>query len=373
MTGKQFTPNWSKHPGLLLAQVLEARGLRQSELAERTGLSAKHINQIIKQSIGISSDVAVLLERALGVTADIWIQWDAAYQEFESRRKADEALTSYQPWADQFDRPTLERHGILDTTDTGTTAVDKILKFFEVATPQAFEQTWVRPSVSFRRSQAFTVHEPNTALWLRLVERSAAGLQVEPFSPRALRGVAKTIPRLTTMSVPNGFVAARAALAEAGVALTFVREITGTRVGAATWWITGDRPAIGITARQKRPDNFWFSLLHEIGHIALHPRRASYLDLETPDYADPAEAEADKFASDLLFPGDTTDRIVGARSQHDLILIAAQLGVGVPTIAGCYGKLTQNWRIVGKLRGSITDDDIRTLETAVASPAAQLR
>ena len=62
----EFTPDWCMHPGELLAEVLEERGLRQSELAGRTGLSAKHINQIIKKSVGISPDVAILLERALG-------------------------------------------------------------------------------------------------------------------------------------------------------------------------------------------------------------------------------------------------------------------------------------------------------------------
>ncbi|MEY9964308.1 hypothetical protein ABIA33_002350 [Streptacidiphilus sp. MAP12-16] len=95
----------------------------------------------------------------------------------------------------------------------------------QVATPEAFAQTWLRPSVSFRRSQAFTVHEPNTAQRLCLLERSARDLPVEPFNPRRLRAVAKAIPTMTTMSVPNGFVAARAALAGAGVALSFTREV----------------------------------------------------------------------------------------------------------------------------------------------------
>jgi HTH-type transcriptional regulator/antitoxin HigA len=246
---------------------------------------------------------AILLERALGVPADVWIRADAKYQEHASRRKAD-ALDSYRDRAAKFDHSTLQQHGILSSGDADTTVVDKILKFLQVATPAAYEQTWVRPSVSFRRSQAFTVGEPNTALWLRLVERSAAEVPVPPFNPRLLRKVAKTLPSLTQMSVPDGFIAARAALAEAGVALTFVREIHGIRVCAATWWLTGDRPAIGPTSRHKRPDMFWFNLLHEVGHVVRHPRRESYLDFDplTSDLDYPAESEANEFASELLFP-----------------------------------------------------------------------
>lgn len=54
----ELAPGWSVHPGMILRRVLEDRGLRQSELAERTGLTAKHVNQIMTETIGISADVA---------------------------------------------------------------------------------------------------------------------------------------------------------------------------------------------------------------------------------------------------------------------------------------------------------------------------
>jgi HTH-type transcriptional regulator/antitoxin HigA len=85
--GMEFKPDWCLHPGEVLASVLEDQGVRQSELAERTGLSAKHVNQMIKKAIGISPDVAILLERTLGTPADFWIQAEADFQEQESRRK----------------------------------------------------------------------------------------------------------------------------------------------------------------------------------------------------------------------------------------------------------------------------------------------
>jgi HTH-type transcriptional regulator/antitoxin HigA len=183
--------------------------------------------------------------------------------------------------------------------------------------------------------------------------------------------VANAIPKLTTMSVPDGFVAARALLAEAGVALTFVREVNDTRVCAATWWISGERPAIGITERLRKPDVFWFNLLHEIGHIVLHPRRTSYLNLDADDRltARP-KVRPDAYATDMLLSGDANDQIAQARSHQDLVLIAARLGIGVPSIAGRHGRLTQKWNVAGRLRGKITDDDIQSLETAVKDAAA---
>lgn len=365
----EFQPNWAIHPGSMLSLILAQRGMRQVELAQRTGLSAKHINQIVKETIGISPDVSILLERALGTPASFWNNLDTYYQADESRRRAEARLGEYDAWAKQFHIRTLQRHGIIDAADSPVTRTEKILKLFQVATPDAFTQTWMQPSVSFRRSQAFTIHEPNTALWLRLVELSARDVAVEPFSPRKLRAAAKSIPMMTTMTVTNGFVAARAALAEAGVALTFVREVPDTRICAATWWIDGDRPAIGITERHRRPDVFWFNLLHEIGHIVRHPRRMSFLDLDA-QRDDEAETEANDFAVEMLFPGDSSDSIARATSQRDVIIIAARLGIGVPMVAGRYGNLTKQWKLVSRLRESISDDDISELEAIAKNASA---
>lgn len=364
----EFAPDWSLHPGALLRQVLQEQGLRQSEIAERTGLSAKHINQIVNESIGITGDVAVLLERTLGVPALFWTRAEADYQAYESKRKATANLGQHTAWANRFDAATLRRHGVISARDDATTKVEKILKLFRVATPDAFEQTWMRPRVSFRRSQAFAVAEQNTALWLRLVERSAEDVKVAALSTRAMRQVARTLPAMTNLSVPDGFVAARAALAEAGVVLTFVREVPGTRVCAATWWLDAERPVIGLTERNRKPDIFWFNLAHELGHLIRHPRRTTFLDLDTEKKSnDPAESEADAFAIETLVPGDARDRIAQAGSRQDLVLLAARLGIGVAVVAGQYAKLTDRWDIASPLRGKITDEDVAELEVLVAT------
>ncbi len=91
--------------------------------------------------------------------------------------------------------------------------------------------------------------EQNTALWLRLIERNAEHLTVPPLRARALRKAARTIPAMTNLAIPDGFIAARAALAETGVALTFIREVPGTRVCGATWWLAADQPVMGLRAR----------------------------------------------------------------------------------------------------------------------------
>jgi hypothetical protein len=103
--------------------------------------------------------------------------------------------------ADSFDAATLHRYNITAAKDDSVTRTEKILKFFGVANPEAFEQTWIQPRVSFRRSHAFTVAEQNTALWLRLVDLSAQQINTGPLRARILRNVVRTLPAMTNLSI----------------------------------------------------------------------------------------------------------------------------------------------------------------------------
>jgi HTH-type transcriptional regulator / antitoxin HigA len=364
----ELQTDWAVHPGIILARYLDAHGIRQTELAERTGLTTKHVNQIVKKSVGISPDIAVLLETALGTPHRFWAQVGADWDIYNSEQKSAKSLQDAAAWASGFDVSTLLRHNIIGTADTTVERARKVLRFFEVASPAAFEATWLRPRVSFKRSQAYTVHGQNTALWLRLVERYAQELGVEAeYKPAKLRKAAVKIPAFTTMPFRAGFEAAQAALADAGVALVFVRQVPETRVCAATWWVD-DKPAIGITERHRKPDIFWFSVLHEIGHLLHHPRRVTFLDLdndrnEAAETANQAEDEANAYAEGVLFPKSAKLRIAAAKTKKELLFLAAELNLGVAIVAGQHGHLSGDWRTGGSLRTSLNDGDLEQFES----------
>jgi len=78
--------DWATHPGETLIETLEELGWTQVELARRTKLSTKHINQICKGYVGVSPHVAIRLEKATGVSASIWVRLDADYRLSVARR-----------------------------------------------------------------------------------------------------------------------------------------------------------------------------------------------------------------------------------------------------------------------------------------------
>ena len=63
---------------------------------------------------------------------------------------------------------------------------------------------------------------------------------------------------------------ARDLLASKGIVLVTEEHLSGTYLDGAAMLTDDGRPVIGVTLRYDRLDNFWFVLLHELGHVFLH-------------------------------------------------------------------------------------------------------
>lgn len=84
MTTHTYEPDVVYPAGETLAELLEERGMTQADLAARTDLSAKHINQIIKGVSSITPETAVALQRATDVPVEVWTRLDSAYQAWKA-------------------------------------------------------------------------------------------------------------------------------------------------------------------------------------------------------------------------------------------------------------------------------------------------
>ncbi|WP_419837778.1 helix-turn-helix transcriptional regulator [Candidatus Poriferisodalis sp.] len=91
-----YEPDTVFPPGETLAEWLDERGMTQVELAARTGLSPKHVNQIVKGAAPITTETALGLERVTGVPAHLWNSLEISYRSHltrcaEHERLADDA------------------------------------------------------------------------------------------------------------------------------------------------------------------------------------------------------------------------------------------------------------------------------------------
>ncbi|MDO4336203.1 MAG: HigA family addiction module antitoxin [Bacteroidales bacterium] len=79
MIANNLTPFQPTHPGELIRDELEERNVTQSKLARQIGVSPSLLNEVINCKRGVSTELALLLEAALGISADIWLKLQSEY------------------------------------------------------------------------------------------------------------------------------------------------------------------------------------------------------------------------------------------------------------------------------------------------------
>jgi HTH-type transcriptional regulator/antitoxin HigA len=152
---------------------------------------------------------------------------------------------------------------------------------------------------------------------------------------------------------------ARDLLAEHGIALVIERHLPGTYLDGAAMLADSGNPVIGLTLRYDRLDNFWFVLLHELGHVFLHlfdSLKYDFFDEEDERPADNLELEADRFALNMLIPEAVWNQCLSrfALTVEAVRNDATRLGIHPSIIAGRIRKERNNYTILSELVGSNT-------------------
>ena len=144
---------------------------------------------------------------------------------------------------------------------------------------------------------------------------------------------------------------AQALLLSKGIILVMEKHLSGTYLDGGAMLDRDGRPVIGLTLRFDRLDNFWFVLLHELGHVFLHLMdglRYDVFDEEETSGDDKVEREADAFALDNLIPEATWDECLSrfALSEEAARIDAKNLGIDASIIAGRIRKELGDYTIL---------------------------
>jgi HTH-type transcriptional regulator/antitoxin HigA len=92
-----YQPDYVVTPGEVLEYELELRRMGKMELAKCTGLTERHIKAIVKEKSGITPETAIKLERALGMSAEYWLNLETHYQEARARLGKEAKLEGARP------------------------------------------------------------------------------------------------------------------------------------------------------------------------------------------------------------------------------------------------------------------------------------
>ncbi|MGI0523992.1 helix-turn-helix domain-containing protein [Rhizobium giardinii] len=283
----------SSDPGVTLIAARIAKGYSQRDLAWRLGVKEQQVQRYEADRYSTIS-----LKNYARVAALLGVQIKATIQENPEFRGLDAIIAD----VSKEDIKKILRHGRAQGW------------FSEDMNEAQLRQYVAENRIEFgspsllRTGLNVTDHSEDVLLhaWrARVASRAKAIISKEltSFDPLEIRW----LPDLVRLTVrEDGPRCAISLLAERGIIVIAEAQIPGLAIDGAAFLEQGV-PVIGLTIRRDTIDNFWFTLLHELAHVLLHYRTGlstGFYDQEEATSSDEQEAEADKFACNLLIPGE---------------------------------------------------------------------
>lgn len=329
----QFKPDYAIPPGATLRELLDERGISQSDLALRTGMAEKTISQIVNGVAPLTYETAEKLEIVLGVPARFWNTRELHYREALSRVEESARMANETAWLKEIPIKELIDEGFVEHSDDKAVLVRESLTFFGVSSVDAWRKTWQTPVCQYRGKEAQERKPGFVAAWLRMGEVVAGKVECEPFDAKRFQETLQGIRALTTTSPGTWIRELVSRCAMVGVAFVAIREVPGAAVSGVAKWLGKDKALIQLSLKYKSDDQFWFTFFHEACHILYHPRRDVFLENGAHNDSE-EEREANAFARDLLIPQMYQQRLPYLKSRATITAFAASIGVSPGIVVG---------------------------------------
>lgn len=357
MSNRQQTyfPSAPIHPGVTLLELIESLSLSTIELAVRTGVSKKHLSNILNSKAMITPEMALKLEKATGTKATFWNNLSRNYQaslaaieerihiEAETENLAAFKET-YQELSDKNIVPTFRwvKSNYYEITR-------ELLHFFSTHSLSYIPQA---QSAAYRR-YVQTVNPNTMAAVIRLGERKAQSVVAEPFDKNLLKESLLELKSYSLLEPTEYMPKLEEKLRVCGVVLVCVPGFKHTGLQGAAKWIDANKAMIILKSDGQTEstamseDKFWFNLFHELAHLLLHGKSQTFIDLEdNPNSLE--EQEANAFATKQFMDGFTMSDLDkykkgGLISAENAIKdLAKRFGISTSIVAGQLSRLFQD-------------------------------
>lgn len=301
-------PAQATHPGVLIKDELDATpDLNQRTLAKELGVQPSFLNEIIKGKRPVTADIAILLEKSLGISADYWMKFQSQYEIDKARvkQKNIKKLRNIEIWSiikDYVPVRYFKKHNyLIDELETDIKAVKKI---YDVQTVDDLVTSFSKDKFAYyRKSEKLKIDDKNMFAWSSLAEYEAKNQLANTFN---FDNLVQLRINLNNLFYENFDTINRVQtlLKQFGIKILLIDKLEKTPIDGFSFW-SNRNPVIALTLRHNRIDNFAFTIMHEIGHIDVHlrnDRNRKFMDLTKKQNIDQCENEADNYAQESLIP-----------------------------------------------------------------------
>ena len=86
MIANNLEPGEPTHPGEVIKDEIEFRGISQRKLATQMGMSYTILNEVLNCKRAVTTEYALLFEAALGIDAELWLKMQSRYNMITTKR-----------------------------------------------------------------------------------------------------------------------------------------------------------------------------------------------------------------------------------------------------------------------------------------------
>ncbi|MCW1952843.1 MAG: HigA family addiction module antitoxin [Flavobacteriia bacterium] len=342
-------PVQATHPGVLIKDEIAATpDLSQRTLAKELGVLPSFLNEIIRGKRPLTADVAILLEKTLGISADYWMKFQSQYEIDKARvkQKNIKKLKNIEIWNTIKEHVPVQyfkkQNYLIDELEADIKTIKKI---YQVKTVDDLVSSFSKDKFAYyRKSEKLKIDHKNMFAWSSLAQYEASKQNISTFNFDNLNQLRIHLNHLFYEN-SNTVNRVQALMNQFGIKMLFIDKLDKAPIDGFSFW-SNSNPVIAMTLRHNRIDNFAFTLMHEMGHIDLHlkhDRTQKFIDLTKNHSIDNLEKEADNYAQESLISSIIWQDITNNHSALDddtIMALAHKHKINPAILLGriCYEK-----------------------------------
>ncbi|WP_176484561.1 HigA family addiction module antitoxin [Sphingomonas spermidinifaciens] len=295
------------HPGVFIAEELEARDWLQRDLAYILGVPEQTVNMIVSGKRGISPEMAKALGDAFDVAPAFFSNLQNAY-EMSKARAPDPAVARRALLQSIFPVREMIKRAWLEDTDVPLLEA-QLMRFFRRNDLTAITHM----AHASKKSGDYATDTPAQLAaqlaWLFRVRQICSEMITPAYSEARLRQAIAEFPRY--MVDPEEVRHVPRILNDCGVRFAIVETFPKAKIDGVCFWEDHQTPVVGMSTRFDRIDNFWFVLRHELEHVLNKDGRGKSdedvsvdtdLQSDNAHHLPPEEVRANAAAADFCVP-----------------------------------------------------------------------
>ncbi len=304
---------------------MEQQNLKPHDLVPYIGSRSK-VSEVLSRKRPLTISMMRALEAGLGIPAKVLLK--------ESDEFRDEENIA---WG-SFPLKEMGKRGYFGSISLTAANIEKTVKdfFSPVGSPLQFVGM-LRKTYYVRSVRSMDKHA--LAAWSAYILKQADKIKYSQKFKRGMIDLALMQKLAKLSKESNGPALVRDFLKDYGIGFVVEPHFPQTYLDGVTILIDKDHPVIGLTIRQNRLDNFWFTLMHELAHISLHYNKTTnlfYDDLDKTDVINIQEQEADKLVGEALIPENVWENSPARLVPSPMAAqsLASELGISPAIVAG---------------------------------------